>query len=133
MHDGRLDVLIQNQGVMNHWGNLFDISEENFMNTFEVNVMSMFYTVKECLPMLKKSRQLGGLANVAINSSLAAKKPHKNYGVYCSSKAALDNLMMGMSQALLRDGIRVNSFAPGIVETKMMTSAVKQFGGEKYW
>ena len=97
MHNGRLDVLIQNQGVMNHWGNLFDISEDNFMQTFDVNVKSMFYTVKDVLPMLKKSRKEGGLANIAINSSLAAKKPHKNYGVYCSSKAALDNLMMGIS------------------------------------
>ena len=45
--------------------------------------------------------------------------PSSMIGVYCMTKAALDNMVKGLSQELLPDGIRINAIAPGVIRTKM--------------
>jgi 3-oxoacyl-[acyl-carrier protein] reductase len=119
LHGGVLDVLVSNHGINNYYGNMFETPEKEYDDLFNVNTKSSFFLVVECLNMLKKSKKNGGLANVALNSSITARKPDHKYGVYASSKAALETLAIAMSQQLLREGIRVNAFAPGLIETAM--------------
>ena len=71
--------------------------------------------IKECLPFIKKA---GAGANICIISSVTGKNPHFSIGIYGSTKAALDNMVIWMADELMSDGIRVTGLAPGLIATE---------------
>ena len=76
--------------------------------------------------MLLESKQKGGAANILVTSSLTGRWPQWVLGVYAMTKAALDNIVKGLSAELLSDGIRVNSIAPGLIKTDMSSGIWKK-------
>ena len=85
---------------------------------WNVNVKSTFFLIKECLPLLKEA---GQGANVCIISSVTGKNPNFTIGIYGSTKAALDNMVIWMADELMSDGIRVTGMAPGLIATEFST------------
>ena len=67
--------------------------------------------------MLKKSKTLGGASNICVVSSMTGRTPNFPIGVYGMTKASLDNMVVFLSKELLREGIRVNGIAPGLIKT----------------
>ena len=65
--------------------------------------------------MLIKSSNSNGAANILVISSVTGTHPSFTLGVYAMTKAALDNMVRGLSQELRADGIRINSLAPGLI------------------
>ena len=53
-----------------------------------------------------------------VISSVTGRTPQHTLGVYAATKAALDNIVKGLSAELLYDKIRVNSLAPGLIATE---------------
>ena len=68
--------------------------------------------------MLLESKKAGGAANILVISSVSGMNPPPFIGVYGATKAALDNLVKGLAQELMYEGIRVNSLAPGLIRTE---------------
>jgi dehydrogenase/reductase SDR family member 4 len=62
-------------------------------------------------------QQAGKGANICIVSSVTGKNPNWTIGVYGSTKAALDNMVIWMATELMADGIRVTGIAPGLIKT----------------
>jgi NAD(P)-dependent dehydrogenase (short-subunit alcohol dehydrogenase family) len=91
---------------------------------FDINVKSTFFLIKECYQMLRKSKKMGGAANVIINSSLSARHGSPIMGVYAITKGVLENLTIGLSKEFLRDGIRVNAVSPGTIKTDIIDDIV---------
>lgn len=112
---GKIDVLVPNAAVSTHFGSQFEINEKAYDKLWDLNVKSTFFLIKESLPLLKKA---GKGANVCIVSSVTGKNPSWTIGVYGSTKAALDNMVIWMAHELMSDGIRVTGISPGLIATE---------------
>ena len=82
---------------------------------WDLNVKSTFFLIAESFALLKKA---GKGANVMVISSIASKMPPNMLGIYGMTKAALDNMVWGLSKELMEEDIRVNGLAPGLIMTE---------------
>ena len=117
---GRLDVLVNNAGVIRDTGTLEE-SLEHWRETLEVNLIAPFAMTQACAALLERSA-----APVVINlSSACAQHPFASCTStsYSVSKAGLDMLTRRLALALGPRGIRVNGIAPGVVESPMWQGA----------
>jgi NAD(P)-dependent dehydrogenase (short-subunit alcohol dehydrogenase family) len=126
---GRLDVLVNNAGVMIEKGWTKNTTSETTMEslraTFEANLFAVFALTKALLPALKKS-DAGRIVNVSSilgSVSLQATKGSPTYSTklfaYNASKAALNVLTISLAHELRHTKIKVNSAHPGWVKTDL--------------
>ena len=112
-----LDYLICNAGINNGFGNLFDSdhSHTSMLNVLNVNVLGCVLTIK----YLKKN--LNSNAKIVLISSTLGIQQHigSNATIYRASKAAVNNIMVSVSEELKSENITVVSFHPGWVRTDM--------------
>lgn len=111
---GHIDLLVNNVGVASQ--RLFtDITDEEWKNTFDVNVNGAFYATRSVLPDMIKRKS----GNIIFVSSMWGVSGGSCEVHYSATKAAL----IGMTKALAKEvgpsGIRVNCVAPGVIETDM--------------
>ena len=126
---GKLDVLVNNAGVMIEKGwtknTTSETTMENLRATFEANLFAVFALTKALLPALKKS-EAGRIVNVSSilgSVSLQATKGSPTYSTklfaYNASKAALNVLTISLAHELQGTKIKVNSAHPGWVKTDL--------------
>lgn len=95
---------------------IWEYTENEWDNTYNCNVKSIFLFVKYGIEQFKKCKT--HIINIAsIHSSATS----KNISAYASSKAAIVGLTRNMAIDLAQFGIRVNSISPGAVNTPMLT------------
>jgi NAD(P)-dependent dehydrogenase (short-subunit alcohol dehydrogenase family) len=111
---GRLDVLVNNAGI-GLAAPVTEMSLEDWRRQTAVNLDGTFLGVKHGLPLMRDSGG-GSIVNV---SSIAGIKASGNVSGYCASKGAvrLFTKSIALECAAAKDGVRVNSVHPGIVET----------------
>ncbi len=130
---GKLDVLVNNAGVMIEKGwtknTTSETTMENLRATFETNLFAVFAVTKAMLPLLKKS-DAGRVVNVSSilgSVSMQATKGSPTYNTklfaYNASKAALNVLTISLAHELRGTKIKVNSAHPGWVKTDLGGSA----------
>jgi NAD(P)-dependent dehydrogenase (short-subunit alcohol dehydrogenase family) len=112
---GRLDILVNNAGV-GYAGPVTEMSLELWRRQMAINVDGVFLGVKHALPLM---REHGGGGSIINLSSIAGIKASANVSGYNASKGAvrLFTKSIALECAAAKDGIRVNSVHPGIVET----------------
>ena len=113
---GRLDVLVNNAGVILASGDLEE-SVDAWRATLETNLIAPFAMTQACAELLERSA-----APVVINlSSACAQHPFATCTStsYSVSKAGLDMLTRRLALDLGARGIRVNGVAPGVVASEM--------------
>lgn len=112
---GRLDILVNNAGI-GFSGSVLDMPLERWRLQMAVNVDGVFLGVKHGLPLMRESGEGGSIVNV---SSIAGIKASASTSGYNASKAAvrLFTKSVALECAAARDGVRVNSVHPGVVET----------------
>jgi len=111
---GRIDIVINSAGRTYYieMNDLDAIHEEHWNEIFDVNVKGAFWVTRACAAELKKHN--GCVVNV---SSIAGFMGRGSSIPYAVSKAALINLTKCLARALAPE-VRVNSVAPGIVNTR---------------
>lgn len=116
---GSLDGVVVNAGVGASTSRLVDMSAERMRNVFEVNVLGAYLCAREAARRMSKG--LGGKGgSIVLISSVAARiGAPDTYVDYAGSKAAVDALALGLSKELGREGVRVNSIRPGVIETEI--------------
>jgi 3-oxoacyl-[acyl-carrier protein] reductase len=111
---GKIDVLINNAGIALE--KMFqDTTIEDFNKVMQVNYNSVFYTIKEVLPSMIEYKS-GLIINI---SSIDGISGMSCSSVYSASKAAIDGLTKSLAKELGPSGIRINSIAPGWIDTDM--------------
>ncbi|MET9173983.1 SDR family oxidoreductase [Streptomyces misionensis] len=105
-----LDVLFANAGTAT-LGPLEQATEEQFDQIFGVNVRGTLRTVQKALPLLNDG------ASVIINDSIRADDGREAFGLYAASKAAIRSLARTWANELKGRGVRVNTVAPGAIDT----------------
>lgn len=112
---GRLDVYFNNAG-MNSPMKFLDITEENFELVMKVNALGVLIGTQEAA---KQYIAQGGTGKIVNTASIAGRTGFPNFAPYSAAKAAVISLTQAAARALAADGITVNAFAPGVVETPL--------------
>ena len=112
---GRLDILVNNAGIAIS-GSIIEMSLADFQKQNAVNIDGVFLGTKHSIPLMRTSGKGGSIINM---SSVAGLKGSAILAGYCASKGAvrLFTKSVALECATARDGIRVNSVHPGIIET----------------
>jgi 3-oxoacyl-[acyl-carrier protein] reductase len=109
---GRLDVLVNNAGVY-RFDPLEAVSEEEFHREFDVNVLGPIIATREAVALF--GDEGGSVINI---SSVASEAGMPGSVVYAATKGALDAVTRVLANELGARRIRVNTLAPGGVETE---------------
>ena len=110
---GRLDVLVNNAGVMRQAG-IEEISRADWAHDMAVNLTAPFLMIRAALPHLRASA--GSIVNIGSVEGLGSNPGHASY---CASKAGLHGLTRAVAIDHGGDGIRCNAVAPGWIETDL--------------
>ncbi len=127
VHDafGRLDVLVNNAGILERQMRLEEMDVARLQRVFAVNVTGTFLCCREAVKRM--ARRHGGRGGSIVNvSSMASRLGSPNeYIDYAAAKGAVDSLTIGLAKEVAADGIRVNAVRPGLIKTDIHAS-----GGE---
>ena len=118
---GRLDLLVNNVGGALRFGAFEDLSDEDWLRTFEFNVLSVVRFTRAALPHLRRS-PLRRIINV---SSISAVQPGLFNPHYSSSKAAAVNLGKHLANVLAKENILVNTICAGPVHSDSWDQNIK--------
>ncbi len=116
---GGLDALVNNAGRQIAVEHLEDLSDEQLLHTYEVNIFAQFRVTRAALA------HLGAGATIVNTTSIEAYDPAPVLIDYASTKAAINNFTKGMAVQLAPRGIRVNGVAPGPIWTPLQV-----YGGQ---
>ena len=111
---GRIDILINNAGISEY--KIFtDETDEDWNNVINTNLYSAFVMAQEVIPNMIHNKS-GCIINISsiwgmVGASLEV--------LYSISKAGMDGLTKGLAKELGPSNIRVNSIAPGAIDTDM--------------
>ena len=90
---------------------LAETSESLFDEQFDINVKGAYFTIQKALPLLNDN------ASIILNTSVADQKGNAGLSAYAATKAALRSLARTAAAELVGRHIRVNTVAPGPMET----------------
>ena len=122
---GRLDVLVNNAGVLEQMMSVCDMSAQRIQRVMNTNVVGLMLCCREAVKRMAKDH--GGQGGAIVNiSSVAAKlgSPFE-YVDYAASKGAVDAITIGLAKEMALQGVRVNGVRPGLIYTDIHAS-----GGE---
>ncbi len=116
---GEISYCFANAGVWGDPQSVVDETKENIDKVIDINVKGMFYTLKHVIPSIVAN---GGGA-VVTNSSILGLSPMPGFSVYNASKFAVEGLTRTAAQEFAEKNVRINSVAPGPIETDMLLKA----------
>lgn len=118
-HFGKIDVLVNNAGIM-ITKLIKDTTDEDFSRQFDINVKGTFNTMREAATRLENN---GSIINfsTSVNRIMLP-----SYGTYVATKAAVEQLTRVFSKEVGSKGINVNSVSPGPTNTELFTNGKPQ-------
>lgn len=108
---GRIDILVNNSGIAGPTAPVYEITPEQWDETFNVNLRGAFLCCRAIVPVMIKQGH-GKIINI---SSTAAKKPLANRTPYPATKMGLIGFTRGLAVELGKFNINVNAICPGPV------------------
>lgn len=110
----KIDVLINNAGISQT--KLFtDLTDEDWNNMIQTNLTSVFYCTQEAIKNMI-SRKEGLIINISSIWGVTGSSCEVHYSV---AKAGIDGMTKALAKEVGPSNIRVNSIAPGIIDTDM--------------
>jgi len=117
----KLDVLVNNAGLYIRKP-MLECSEQDWAETIDTNLKSMFFISQDFASHLKKGKRGGVIINAA---SFTATMGSAGYALYSITKAAIAQMTRCMAAEWAPHNIRVNAFSPGITTTRMTEPMLK--------
>jgi NAD(P)-dependent dehydrogenase (short-subunit alcohol dehydrogenase family) len=120
--DGPLEILVSAAGIQS-FGSIFELPIDEWDRIFAVNVRGTFLLLRAAARAMRVRRR-GAIVTI---SSVQGRIANPLYPHYAASKAAVISLTKSFAAALAADGIRVNSVAPGMIDSPMWDEADREF------
>lgn len=117
---GKIDILINNQGMQVFQNSILDISIEQLIKTFETNVFGYFYLTQAALPYLKNG------STIVNTTSITGYEGNANMIDYSATNGARTSFTRSLALSLVDKGIRVNGVAPGPIWTPLQPASQQQ-------
>jgi NAD(P)-dependent dehydrogenase (short-subunit alcohol dehydrogenase family) len=117
---GQLDILVNDAGI-GQLGTIEELSEDDWDQVMAVNLKSIYLCSRAAMPHLVES-QAGRIINVASVTGLVASAGR---AAYCASKGGAVMLTKAMALDCAPKGVTVNAICPGVVETAMTASSLR--------
>jgi 3-oxoacyl-[acyl-carrier protein] reductase len=111
---GRIDILVNNAGIWKY-GAIGEMTEQQWDETLNINLKSMFLFCNEVVPIMKKQGS-GKIINIA---STAGQRGEPFHSHYAASKGGMIAFTKSLGPELAPHNIIVNCVSPGWVETDM--------------
>jgi NAD(P)-dependent dehydrogenase (short-subunit alcohol dehydrogenase family) len=120
-------VLVNNVGGVGEFAGFADLTDDDWFNALNLNVMSAVRATRAVLPYMQTLRW-GRIINISSESGTQpdAMMPHYN-----ASKAALNSLTKSLSKAYASDGILVNTVSPAFILTPLLQNMLTTLAKEK--
>jgi len=130
---GAVDILVNNIGGTESTGGgltgWFDVKPEHWAGAMQQNLISAVRMIHALVPAMRDK----GWGRVIQISSGGGASPPDSVPEYCAAKAGLNNMTVGLSKALSRSGVTVNTVSPGCTRTKMFEGTLKTMGDAQGW
>lgn len=110
---GKLNYLVNNAGIIRD-GLLLEMEEADWDDVLRTNLKGLYVTTRSALPLM-----FGEKAAIVNLSSIAASVGSKGHVNYAASKGGVEAFTRALAIELAPKRIRVNSVAPGYIDTKM--------------
>ena len=126
---GRLDVLVNNAGIMDDNTAVGDVSDEMIERLFRVNTYGPLYAMRKAVRVFLEQDEAGNIINVASVGAC-----HPTAGVaYCASKAAIVSAIQNTAFMYIDKGIRCNGISPGgiLTDIPLVMPQANEFGFER--
>ena len=114
--EGRIDILINNAGIMGRTAPLWELSVDEWNHVLAVDLTSVFLVSRAIVPHMR-ARRSGAIVSVA---SIAGKEGTPNLIPYTVAKAGIIAFTKALGKEVVADGIRVNCVAPGVIDTPLL-------------
>lgn len=124
---GRLDMLVNNAGVIDYDTPVWATTPDQWDRTMNTNLRGMFLVCRAVIPHMMQ-RAEGIIINIGSSSG---REPEGDYGAYVTSKYGVVGYTASLAHSLRPHGIRVNGINPGWVDTDMAREAHPQ--GDPEW
>lgn len=115
---GRIDVLVNNAGVIDPIARLADADPVLWARAIDVNLKGVFFGIRAALPIM---RAQGGGTILTVSSG-AAHAPLEGWSAYCASKAGAAMLTRAAHLEEAAQGLRIMGLSPGTVATGMQVA-----------
>ena len=118
------DILFNGAGFVHH-GTILDASDADWDFAFDLNVRSMFRTIRAALPgMLERGN--GSIIN--MSSALSSIIGGPNRFIYGTSKAAVLGLTKSVAVDFITTGVRCNAICPGTIDSPSLHDRMRASG-----
>jgi NAD(P)-dependent dehydrogenase (short-subunit alcohol dehydrogenase family) len=122
---GTVDILVNNAAISASTS-ILDTTPELYSQVLAVNLTAPFFLTRAAIPIMADAGG-GSIVNIM---SIAAMRGQGGRGrtAYAASKAGMWGLMVDVADSFGAQGIRINTIAPGIIDTPMRAAAMRQGG-----
>ena len=118
-HAGRLDVLVNNAGIMDEYKPVGEVEDEQWFRIMDTNLNGPMYATRKAVQTFLAQGGPGAIVNVV---SVGGIRGCRAGAAYTASKHALIGLTENTAAMYQPKGIRVNAVCPGGIETEVMKS-----------
>jgi len=123
---GAINILFNNHAYQMMTSNITEISEEQWLHTFDTNIHPFFFLSKYIIPHMKRGDTI--INNASINAYIG----RPDLLDYTSSKGAIVSFTRGLSNQYVGKGIRVNAVAPGPVYTPLIPATMTKEAQDQF-
>lgn len=116
---GKIDVLVNNAGIMDEFIPIGDLSDDLWEKIMAVNLNGPMYSMRKAVQVMKEQPEGGNIVNVASIGGVCGARAG---AAYTASKHAIVGLTKNTAYMYVGDGIRCNVICPGGVDTEVMDS-----------
>lgn len=114
---GKIDILVNNAGIC-PFSPFLEMKEQDFEKVIDVNLKGYFLCAQACAKEMAKQKS-GAIVNIASIAMGQVGQGFPGLAHYCASKGGIVAMAEAMSLELAPLGIRVNTIAPGAIDTPM--------------
>ena len=121
-HWGRVDVLVNNAGIVGPNKPLVDVADDEWARVLGINLSGVFYCCRAVVPQML-ANDWGRIVTIA---SIAGKEGNPNMVGYSATKAAVIGLTKSLGKELATTNVRVNCITPAVIETEILEQATPE-------